>query len=202
MSLAKTAHCYITVEEYLALERQSTERNEYLDGIVYAMAGESIEHGEIATNIVGQLYVQLKGKPCRVRSKDTKVLSGPFPKTRNFAKGLYSYPDVLAVCGELQFHDKHNDVLLNPVVIIEILSPSTESFDRGEKFWRYRSYIQSLQDYVLISQNQPLIEHFIRHNSKQWLLAATITDDAENIYLNSIDCVLNLHEVYDRIIFL
>lgn len=202
MQLAKIESCSaITVEKYLALERQSAERNEYLDGQVYAMAGESMEHGEISTNIVGQLYTQLKGKPCRVRSKDTKVLSGPFPKSKNFAKGLYSYPDVLVACGDLHFHDEHHDVLLNPVVIIEILSPTTEAFDRGEKFWRYRSYIESLQDYVLISQTQPHIEHFTRHNSKQWLLSATITDNDENVYLSSIDCVLNLREVYDRVIF-
>jgi Uma2 family endonuclease len=201
MGLAKTEYSCTTVEEYLALERQSETRNEYLDGLIYAMADESSEHDEICTNIVGQLYLQLKSKSCRVRAKDTKVLSGLNSKSRSYAKGLYSYPDILVVCEDLRFHDEHNDVLLNPTVIIEVLSPSTEAFDRGEKFWRYRSYIETLQDYVLVSQNKPLIEHFTRYSDTQWLLATTITDSAKNLRLDSIDCLLNLHETYDRVAF-
>jgi Uma2 family endonuclease len=118
MSLAKTTPYLYSIEEYLALERGSEERHEYLNGLIYAMAGESPEHGEICTNIVGELYNQLKGKPCRVRSKDTKVRSGPPPTSRQSTKGLCSYPDILVVCNELKFHDEYQDVLLNPTVII------------------------------------------------------------------------------------
>ena len=124
------------VEEYLELERKSEERHEFLDGFIYAMAGESPEHGIACVNLVGQLHPQLRGKPCQIFSKDMKVRSGPIPRGRYAKKGLFSYPDLLVVCGELEFHDKHRDVLLNPTVIIEVLSPTTEAFDRGEKFWR------------------------------------------------------------------
>jgi Uma2 family endonuclease len=117
---AQTRH---SVEEYLALERESEERHEYLDGQIYAMAGESPEHGAICTNIGGQLYAQLRGKRCQVFSKDMKVRSGPAPKLGQTTKGLYSYPDLLVVCGGLKFHDEHRDVLVNPAVIIEVLSP-------------------------------------------------------------------------------
>ncbi|MCI0490947.1 MAG: Uma2 family endonuclease [Blastocatellia bacterium] len=200
MSLAKSEVRY-TVEEYLALERESEERHEYLDGLIYAMAGESPEHGEICTNLVGQLYNQLRDKPCRIRSKDTKVLSGPIPQSRHSTKGLYSYPDLLVVCGAMRFHDEYRDVLLNPQVIIEVLSPNTEAFDLGEKFRRYRTYIESLTDYVVVAQNQPVIEHFARQENGLWLIAAPVSDLEESLTLASIDCTLRLADVYDRVTF-
>lgn len=200
MSLAKTEPRY-TVEEYLALERESQERHEYLDGLIYAMAGESLEHGEICTNLVGHLYNQLRSKPCRIRSKDTKVRSGPISQSRHSTKGLYSYTDLLVVCGEMKFHDEYRDVLTNPTLIIEVLSPTTEAFDRGEKFWRYRTYIESLTDYVVVSQSRPLVEHFSRQQSGQWLLATTAVELSERVALNSIGCQLSLSEVYDRVVF-
>src|SRR5215467_4960508 len=130
MSLRQSPSHY-TVEEYLELERTSEERHEFLDGQIYLMAGESPDHSTICTNLTGQLYGQLRGKSCQVFSKDTKVRSGPKPKSPYEFKGLYSYPDLVVVCGELQFHDEYKDVLLNPAVIIEVLSQSTEAFDRG-----------------------------------------------------------------------
>lgn len=200
MNLPKTEPRY-TVEEYLALERESQERHEYIDGLIYAMAGESPEHGEICTNLVGHLYNQLRNKPCRIRSKDTKVRSGPIPQSRHSAKGLYSYPDLLVVCGEMKFHDEYRDVLINPTLIIEVLSPATEAFDRGEKFWRYRTYIESLTDYIVVSQHRPLVEHFSRQENGQWLLATTAVDLSESIFLDSIGGALSLNEVYDRVVF-
>ncbi|MGH8587999.1 MAG: Uma2 family endonuclease [Gammaproteobacteria bacterium] len=128
-----------TVEEYLALERASEERHEYLDGQIYAMAGESQNHGDICINLIAELRTQLRGKPCRVWTKDVKVRSGPLPLRPHARKGLFSYPDVVIVCGEPQFLDPQQDVLINPKVIIEVLSPTTEAFDRGEKFRRYRT---------------------------------------------------------------
>ena len=138
MSLPQTQLHY-TVEEYLALERESEERHEYLDGQIYAIAGESPQHGDISSNLVGILNPQLRGTPCRVWTKDAKVRSGPAIKSDRTAKGLFSYPDLVVVCGEPQFLDERQDVLLNPTVIIEVLSPTTESYDRGEQFQRYRT---------------------------------------------------------------
>ena len=192
---------YFSVEEYLALERESEERHEYLDGHVYAMAGESPEHSDICANLAGILYLQLRGTPCRVWSKDTKVRSGPIPQTRRIFKGLFSYPDLVMVCGEPQFHDAYRDVLFNPTVIIEVLSPNTEAFDRGEKFRRYRIFNPSLSDYVLVAQDQPLIEHFVRQEQGQWLLAASVSDLSGSVSLASIQCTLPLTNVYDRIVF-
>jgi Uma2 family endonuclease len=199
MGLAQPQPSY-TIEEYLALERQSEERHEYLDGQIYAMAGESLEHSRICVNLAGELRAQLKGKPCEVLSPNMKVRSGPYIKQQKTNKGLFSYVDVTVVCGESQFHDEHRDVLLNPTVIIEVLSPTTESFDRGEKFLRYRTHIEALNDYVLVSQTKPLIEHFLRQSNGQWLFSS-ISGLENSLYLTSIDCHLRLAEVYDRVTF-
>ena len=164
-----------TEDEYLALERASEERREYLDGQIYLMAGESEAHGTICTNLTAEIAYQLKGRPCRAFSKDTKVRSGPIPKTRYSAQGLYSFPDLVVVCGEAQYLDEHQDVLINPKVIIEVLSPTTEAFDRGEKFARYREHLDSLTDYVVVAQSMPLVEHFARQSSGDWVIAATAT---------------------------
>ena len=190
-----------TEDEYLALERASQERREYLDGQIYLMAGESEAHGTICTNLTAEIAYQLKGTPCRAFSKDTKVRSGPVPKSRYSAQGLYSFPDLVVVCGEAQYLDEHQDVLINPKVIIEVLSPSTEAFDRTEEFARYREHLVSLTDYVLVAQSAPLVEHYARQSSGEWLIAATAKDLSETVGLNSIGCTLRLSEVYDRIAF-
>jgi Uma2 family endonuclease len=191
---------HFSVAEYLALERESEERHEYLDGYVYAMAGESPEHSDICANLTGILSLQLRGTPCRVWSKDTKVRSGPEPRTRRATKGLFSYPDLVVVCGVPQFHDAYRDVLLNPTVIIEVLPPSTEAFDRGEKFWRYRTWLPTLSNYLLVSQALPLIEHYVRQTNDTWNLSTASTLE-ERVYLATIACTLRLSEVYDRINF-
>ena len=190
-----------TEDEYLALERASQERREYLDGQIYLMAGESPAHGTICTNLTIEVGSQLKGTPCRAFSKDTKVRSGPVPKSRYSAQALYSFPDLVVVCGEPQYLDEHRDVLVNPKVIIEVLSPTTEAFDRGEKFARYREHLDSLTDYVVVAQSMPLVEHFARQSNGEWVNAATATDLSETVVLSSIDCTLRLSEVYDRIAF-
>jgi Uma2 family endonuclease len=199
MSLPQT-RLRFTVENYLALERGSEERHEYLDGEIYAMAGEHPDHGTICTNITGQFYAQLRGTPCRVFSKDTKVRSGPAPKLLQSPKGLYSYPDVLVVCGEMKFHDEHQDVLLNPTVIVEVLSPTTEAFDRGEKWSRYQAWLPSLTDYLLVSQSKPLIEHYRRQPDGAWLYSLVSSLEA-SISLTSIGGTLRLADVYDRVVF-
>lgn len=200
MSLPQSQTLY-TIEEYLALEREAEERHEYLDGFIYAMAGESPNHGAICVNLTRIISTQLLGTPCQVFSKDMKVRSGPIPKTRYTTKGLFSYPDLLIVCGELQFHDKHQDVLLNPTVIIEVLSPTTEAFDRGQKFRRYRMHIPTLTDYIVVSQDRSLIEHFARQNNGQWAITASVEELSESLSIASIGCALRLSDVYDRVTF-
>lgn len=196
MSL-KSSEVIYTPAEYLALERQSEQRHEYLDGVVYAMAGESLEHSTIGSNINATLNYQLRGKPCRVLQPNIKVYSRL--STDRTLSGLFSYPDCTVVCGEPVFHDAQRDVLMNPVVIIEILSKSTEAYDRGEKFVRYEQ-IKSLTDYILISQPQPRIEHFVRQPDGDWLRHVE-TNIESVISIASIGCSLPLVEVYDRIDF-
>ncbi len=189
----------LTVEEYLEMERQSPERHEYLDGFVYAMAGESPNHGTISTNLISEVRVQLKGSPCQGWAKDCKVRSGPAAEPGG-RSGIYSYPDLVVFCGEPIFHDQHRDVLTNPVVIIEVLSPSTEAFDRGEKFTRLRNWNPSLKDYLLVSQVAPLVEHFVRRDDGSWLYRAA-EDITASLTIESIGCRLHLGEIYDRIVF-
>jgi Uma2 family endonuclease len=164
------------------------------------MAGESDQHGEICVNLIGHLFAQLSGKPCRARAQNTKVRSGPEPKSSQNPEGFYSYPDVLVVCGERKFHDEYQDVLLNPNVIIEVLSKSTEAFDRGEKFIRYRTWLPTLSDYILVSQDRPMIEHYRRQSDGEWILSTMDGLDAE-LKIESIGCSLKLNDVYDSVQF-
>ncbi len=189
-----------SIEEYLALERASEERHEYIDGYIYAMAGESGEHGDICTNLGGILYSQLRDTNWRARSKDTKVRSGPTPKHTRSREGFFSYPDLVVICGEPQYHDEHTDVILNPAVIIEVLSESTESFDRGEKFHRYQVWNPTLTDYLLVSQTAPIIEHYSRQPDGSWSYKIYQGLD-RSFTISSIVCELRLADVYDRINF-
>lgn len=189
-----------TVEEYLALERESEERHAYLDGDIYAMAGESPEHGAICMNLYGSLWPQLRGTPCQAFAKDMKVRSGRLLFPGHTMQGLFSYPDLVVVCGAMQFHDQFHDVLLNPTVIIEVLSASTEACDRGEKFRRYRTWLPALQDDLLVAQDKPLIDHYHRVEEKRWELVSLEGLEA-SLNLESIHCTLRLAEVYDRIVF-
>ncbi len=188
-----------TVEEYLEFERQAEERHEFLDGEIYAMAGESPRHSSINANLIIEVGIQVKGTTCRVFSPNMKVRSGEkiLPKS---VKGLFSYPDLTVVCGEPLLHDEVGDVIINPKVIFEVLSTSTGSFDRGEKFRRLRTYNESLTDYVLVWQSQPLIEHFTRQSNDQWLMTELVGLESE-LHIASIDCRLKLADIYDRIDF-
>lgn len=189
-----------SVDDYLAIERESDERHMYLDGEIYAMAGESHAHGDVSANIGGLLHAQLRGKPCRVKTKDTKVRSGPTPMPGKSTKGLFSYPDALVVCDEIEFHDAYKDVILNPTMIAEVLSASTEAFDRGEKFNRYQQWNPTLRDYLLISQEKPRIEHFSRQADGGWSYHCHEGLDKQ-VVIASIQCVLKLADVYERIQF-
>lgn len=189
-----------TVEDYLALERESEDRHEYLDGEVYLMAGESPEHGTICMNLSVSLGSQLRGTPCQAFAKDTKVRSGPNPLPGQTMKGLFSYPDLLIVCGDLQFHDQFRDVLLNPTLIVEVLSESTEAFDRGEKFRRYRTWLPTLMDYLLVAQDKLLIDHYHRVEENRWELVSIEGIEA-SFRLEVLNCTLRLVDIYDRIVF-
>lgn len=191
MTLAKTYPIF-TVEEYLDFERFAESRHEFLDGTVYAMAGESPAHSTICFNLYATVGNQLRGKRCRGFSPNMKVATGN--------KGLFSYPDLAIVCGEPIFHDEKQDVLLNPQVIFEVLSPSTASYDRGEKFLRYTNTIETLTDYVLISQNEPLIEHYQVQSDGSWK-KTEISGLESTLYLDSIECQIPLFELYYLIDF-
>jgi len=194
----KTKPYYYTLEQYLKIEREADERSEFIDGEIYAMAGESGAHADISMNLAGILQQQLKGKSCRARTKDTKVRSGAMKET--FGRGMISYPDLVIICGAPEYHDKHKDIVLNPTAVIEVPSESTESFDRSGKFMRYRNFSPTLTDYILVSQDKPLIEHYTRQSDGSWILREYFGLN-KNFTIASIDCSLNSAEVFDRVEF-
>src|SRR5256885_1751370 len=156
-------HTYLTPEEYLAIERRAEYKSEYIDGVMYAMSGTSLDpnamsgasfkHNTIVANVIIEIGRQLRGGACPALAIGIKVR---MPDSRRFF-----YPDISVVCGEPQFHDDRTDVLLNPTLIVEVLSESTAAFDRGEKFQAYQQ-IDSLQEYLLIAQDKPIVEQYVR----------------------------------------
>jgi Uma2 family endonuclease len=186
-SLAQSRY---TPEHYLALERQAQHRSEYINGCIFAMAGASRQHNLIAGNVFGELRAQLRGRPCEVYINDMRV--------KISITGLYTYPDVVALCGDPVFEDAHVDTLLNPGVIIEVLSDSTEAYDRGEKFAHYRR-LKSLRHYVLIAQDKVRVEHYVRQG-EQWVLSEASALDS-TVPLASIGCEVVLREIYERVEF-
>jgi Uma2 family endonuclease len=190
--MASQPQPHFTTAEYLSLEREAEYKSQYLDGEIFAMSGASEDHNLVAGNVFASLHAQLRNRPCRVYINDLRV--------RDRASGLYTYPDVIAVCGERKFEDKQVlDTLLNPTLIVEVLSSSTENFDRGEKFRRYRT-IESLMEYLLIAQDKCHIEHYTRQPDNQWLLSERQRLDDE-ILLSSINCRLLLSDVYENVNF-
>jgi Uma2 family endonuclease len=182
---------FITPEEYLHRERKADYRSEYFRGEMFAMAGASANHNLIVGNCVQTLGQQLKKKPCRVYPSDLKL--------RIEATGLYTYPDLSVVCDEPQLESNGGDVLLNPVVLLEVLSDSTEAYDRGKKFEHYRT-IPSLQHYVMIAQDRYSIDCFSRTPEGGWILASCQAIN-EAIELETIGCQLASAEVYDKVVF-
>lgn len=180
-----------TPEEYLAFERDSEIRHEYLDGEVYAMAGGSRNHSKITVNVSSNLHNQLRSRDCTVFSSDMRV---------DVAMGrLYAYPDISVVCGEAKYDTKLGDMLLNPTVLIEVTSPSTERYDREEKFRRYRRLI-SLREYLVISQGEASLEHYTKQANGDWILREVFGLEAE-IELASIQCKLALADIYEKVTF-
>jgi Uma2 family endonuclease len=178
----------LTEEQYLSLDRAAESRSEFLAGEMFAMSGASMQHGRLQRNLITQLTVSLGVGPSEAFGSDFRVrVSGR----------MYTYPDVLVVCGEPALADGHQDVLLNPAVIFEVLSPSTEKYDRGLKFLHYRS-IESLREYVLVDQNQVLVEQYTRQADNTWTLRDYLSLDAE-LKLDSLGVSLPLNRIYDRV---
>ena len=182
----------LTPQEYLELERRSETKHEFVNGEMFDMAGASRSHNLIVTNIVGELRLQLKGRRCEVYPNDMRV---HIPDT-----GMYTYPDAVVACGTPRLTDDKRDTLLSPTALFEVLSSSTEAYDRGAKAAHYRR-IASLRHYVLIAQDAPHIECYTRQDeSRFWYLTEADGLDAE-IALTEIACVLKLAEVYDKVEF-
>ena len=184
------AETYLTPEEYLVFERKATTKHEYLNGQIIAMSGASREHNLITGNMFNGLYTQLIDSGCETYVSEMRV--------KNYQTNSYTYPDIVVVCDEPRFEDDVFDTLLNPIVLIEVLSPSTEAYDRGEKFAHYRQ-IDSLQEYILISQERIGVEHYLRQGT-QWLLTE-FRGLEEVLSLVSIGCELGLQDIYRRIQF-
>jgi Uma2 family endonuclease len=180
---------YLTPEEYLALERSAEQKSEYVDGAAFAMSGASLRHNTIVANVIAELVQQLKGRNCRVLPSDMKVR---MPDSRRFF-----YPDVSVVRGEPQFHDGRGDVLLNPTLIVEVLSESTAAFDRGDKFQAYQQ-LESLKEYLLISQDKNVVEQYVRQTREVWSYTATVGLES-SLFLPSIECTLSLGATYDKV---
>jgi len=187
MSSQRTA--LLTPEEYLELERRAERKSEYFQGEMFAMSGASRPHVLIVGNLGRELGNRLDTGPCEVYSNDMRLRVTP--------NGFYTYPDVMVACGEPQFADNQSDTLLNPVLIVEVLSKSTEAYDRGKKFDRYRT-LPSLREYLLVAQDAPRIEQFTPQPDGSWLRAEISGMDA-NIRLASIDCIVPLSRIYNKV---
>ena len=189
--MASAAHKKtVTPEEYLAAERRSEIKHEYDRGFIIAMAGASRWHNRIVLNAGAEIRAHLKGRPCEAFVSDMRILVAD--------TGLYTYPDLVIACGEPRFLDAETDTLINPVAIVEVLSPSTEACDRGKKFAHYRR-IPSLVEFVLVAQDRPLIERFTRRGD-EWALATFEGLDA-TLALESAGVRVPLREIYDRVDF-
>lgn len=188
--MSSLARPRFTLEEYLTLERRADHKSEFLGGEIFAMAGASFRHSVLVANIMRELGARLRQGSCLPVASDQRV---QVPSTR-----LNTYPDVVVVCGEPEFTDDRLDTLINPTVLVEVLSESTEAYDRGEKFAHYRR-IASLTDYVLVSQDKRRVEHYTRQG-EQWVLSEFNTPQ-DHVALSSLGCELSVAEVYAHIAF-
>ena len=188
-ALPKAGEIY-TPEEYLEFERSAAERHEFVDGYLVEMAGESLSHSRICVNITREVSKGLLGKKCEALSPNMKV------RTSN--AGLFSYPDLTIVCGEPQFHDRKKDVVVNPKGIFEVLSPSTEKYDRTLKFQRYRLGNESLTDYILIAQYVISVEHYHRDERNRWIFEGCV-EMSDVLRLPEIELEITAERIYDRV---
>jgi|JI10StandDraft_1071094.scaffolds.fasta_scaffold527775_1 Uma2 family endonuclease len=188
--MGNAAKKLMTAIEYLEFERNSLEKHEFYNGEIYAMAGAKERHNLIVSNLIISIGSKFKNKPCVVYPSDMRVVIDEY--------NHYTYPDVTLVCGERKFLDNKNDCLLNPNVIIEVLSDSTEKYDRGKKFEAYRNLI-SLREYMLVSSEHKKIELFTKTTEGKWLLSENGIEDT--IIIPTLDLTLLLSDVYDKVEF-
>lgn len=177
----------LTEEQYLAIEREAEFRSEFLDGVMYERSGASMRHAALQVNILSELHETLRAE-CMVLTSDLRVRS---------SARMYAYPDLSVVCGKPLLADQHQDVLLNPVVIFEVLSPTTEKYDRGAKFQHYRT-IPSLREYILVDQDKVRIEQYFRQDSNTWTLRDYQGPD-EELKMDSIGVSVPLERIYHRV---
>ncbi len=176
----------LTEEEYLTLDRAAEYKSEFVDGHMYAMSGGTLRHSSVAVRLMSELSLQLSGRKCTVFNSDARVRSA---KSRS-----YFYPDISVVCGEPQTHEDSDDILINPSLIVEVLSPSTADYDHGKKFAHYRE-IATLRDYLLVNPDEPLIEQFARQGDGKWLLSEYRGRECV-VHLESLDCDVALARIY------
>jgi len=190
--MAQTAKASYTSEEYLALDRDATDRNEYYRGQLYLMAGGSVNHSSISSNVNAEFNLGLRRTPCRTLTSDMKA-----HMRRN---GFYAYPNAVVVCGEIETVPGHDDIVTNPILLVEVLSPSTASYDRSGKFELYRALL-TFAHYLLVDQDRVYVEYF-RHTPEGWLLQ-TFDDLAQTIHLALPGGVVDLAlaDVYDKVAF-
>ena len=185
---------YLTPQQYLEIERAAEYKSEYFNGEMFAMSGGSLSHSRIAGDVFALLHAQLRGRRCEIAGSDLRLQVSP--------EGLYTYPDIVVFCGKPQFADDRTDTITDATVIIEVLSPSTENYDRGFKFEQYRR-LQSLQDYIVIAQDRVHVEHSTRQGGALgdgWMLRET-SDRNAVIDLPSIECSFRVGEAYTRVQF-
>jgi Uma2 family endonuclease len=189
--MATQPKSFITPEQYLEIERKAEFKSEYLDGEMFAMAGARENHNLLVASLIAALHQQLRTRPCRVYPSDMRV--------HVKSTGLCTYPDVSAVCGERRFVDNQTDTLLNPGLIIEVLSPTTEAYDRGRKFEYYQS-IESLREYLLVSSDRVRAELYSREPDGRWLLTCAQRLE-DSLTLESVGARIVLSDLYERVEF-
>ena len=189
--MSSAAKAKITVQEYLAMERASDTKHEFYDGDIFAMTGGTPSHSLIATNFASEARADLKDRPCVVYNSDLRVKVKP--------TGLYTYPDVTIVCGQQQFDDDQRDTLVNPTVVVEVLSKSTAIYYRGTKSKHYRK-VESLQALIIVEQDSPVVEVYRRQSDGNWLLTEA-TELSESIAIEPLGISIPLSEIYRNVTF-
>ncbi len=181
----------LTANEYLEIERRAQLKSEFFNGEMFAMAGGSPQHNIIKENLILELGIRLRGGPCRTLSSDQRVLVN--------TSGLYTYPDIVVICGPLILDTRDKDTLTNPTAIIEVLSPTTERYDRGDKFRNYQK-IESLKEYVMVYQDESLCERFVRQEDSSWALVSFVGLN-NSLVFTSVSASIPLADVYAGVTF-
>ena len=182
---------FLTPEQYLEIERAAEVRSEYIAGEIFAMSGGSLNHARISANALRRMMEQLDRKPCEAAGADMKIFCA--------RASMFTYPDVVVICGPPKFLDQRHDVITDATAIVEVLSPSTRNYDRSEKFRYYRS-LESFSEYLLLEQDEMRAEHHVRQPDGSWLFRE-ITDPAAEIAMDPIGCRLRLESLYERVEF-